>query len=419
MPAVKEIFLGLYRNFVNRCYFQEAFGYQCVDAGYIEGTLGDDIGLYFYRKLKKRTLWPLTDKIESYNKNDLFDVIELLYDLVSKPLEGDYHSWDNCGWHYRTFDKAGGQQEFIAEINDILEEFDEGHRLSETGEIFTLQNSAGNRQLLNRSAQTHPYYNFDGQFKFGLPISLQKPKGDVIHTEFGQDFKFEENNQVGILSGAIYPNFCMDDLVRWADPNIRLKEYSQPEVKYGPDAWKHQSWTIIYNLCQTDKEKDFLQAYICKFAFPYKTPDKGKKRHILKLNSLKDKVPALIPQAWINWSSVSKDALNRMGYKDSNLPYRLDFVTFWENRNYVVMIDGIEHYAEKIGNRWDAKEEKYAARLKEDRLLRLQGWNVFRVGNWEVKEPTRLELVLDELRRFIGFESPPIPPPLDDEDIPF
>jgi hypothetical protein len=44
---------------------------------------------------------------------------------------------------------------------------------------------------------------------------------------------------------------------------------------------------------------------------------------------------------------------------------------------------------------------------------------VFRVGNWEVKEPTRLELVLDELRRFIGFESPPIPPPLDDEDIPF
>jgi very-short-patch-repair endonuclease len=83
------------------------------------------------------------------------------------------------------------------------------------------------------------------------------------------------------------------------------------------------------------------------------------------------------------------------------------------------MIDGIEHYAEKIGNRWDAKEEKYAARLKEDRLLRLQGWNVFRVGNWEVKEPTRLELVLDELRRFIGFESPPIPPPLDDEDIPF
>ena len=109
-----------------------------------------------------------------------------------------------------------------------------------------------------------------------------------------------------------------------------------------------------------------------------------------------------------------------MGYKGSNLPYRLDFIAFWNYRNFVVMIDGIEHYAQKIGNRWDAKEEKYAARLKEDRLLRMQGWNVFRIGNWETKDADKLDQVLNELRKFIGFEEPPILPSLQlDEDIPF
>ena len=147
--------------------------------------------------------------------------------------------------------------------------------------------------------------------------------------------------------------------------------------------------------------------------------DKEKHGYTIRAKSIKDKVPALIPQAWINWSSESKDTLSRTGYKESNLPYRFDFVAFWANRKYVVMLDGIEHYAEKIGVRWDAKEEKYAARLKEDRWLRIQGWNVFRVGNWEVKERDRLEQVLDELRMFIGFEAPHTPPPLDYEDIAF
>lgn len=201
-------------------------------------------------------------------------------------------------------------------------------------------------------------------------------------------------------------------------PEIRLGKYTKPEIPF--DTWKHRSWTVLYNLCQTEIEKAFYKAYLTKFVLAYKQPDKHMQKYELLLDKLKDKVPALIPQAWINWSSTNKEALRRMGYKESNLPYRLDFVAFWQSRNYVVMIDGIEHYADLVGKRWDAKEEKYAARLKEDRLLRIQGWDVFRVGNWEVKDPERLAQVLDELQLFIGFDAPPSPPPLiDHEDIPF
>lgn len=127
--ALQELFLGIYDNFVENSYFQEAFGYDCVDAGYTNGTLGSNVKLYFYRKLKKRDLWPINEYIQNYDNVDLFDVIELLYDLVSKPVDGYYHNWNDCGWHYNSFDKESGQQEFRTEVNEILEEFDEGYEL--------------------------------------------------------------------------------------------------------------------------------------------------------------------------------------------------------------------------------------------------------------------------------------------------
>lgn len=418
LDALKELFLGSFRQFRERDYFQQAFGHNCVDAGYIDGIVGSDIRLYFYKKLKKRNLWPIDQEIaQNYNEADIFDVIELLYDVVSKPLDGQYHSWNDCGWHYSTFDKESGQQEFQAEINELLEEYSNGFELSDTGQVISKD-----KQFDHLGSQTYRYSSFDTQFKFGLPISLQKPLGTVEHTETGQDFKFEENDNVGILRGDIYPNFCAYDAHVWIRPNSRLNSYAQPNlvIHEGESQWTHKTWTVLYNLCQTSSEKTFFEAYIRKYILPYKSPNQKKTGYTFSFNRLRDKVPMLIPQAWINWSSDNKEALNRMGYKGSNLPYRLDFIAFWNYRNFVVMIDGIEHYAQKVGNRWDAKEEKYAARLKEDRLLRMQGWNVFRIGNWETKDADKLDQVLNELRKFIGFEEPPILPSLQlDEDIPF
>lgn len=77
----------------------------------------------------------MVEELESYTEDDLFDVIELLYDLVSKPLDGNYHSWQNCGMHYSTFNQPSGRAEFRSEINEILLDYKDGFELAENGEI--------------------------------------------------------------------------------------------------------------------------------------------------------------------------------------------------------------------------------------------------------------------------------------------
>jgi len=72
----------------------------------------------------------------NYSEDDVFDVIEFLYDNVSKPVKGFYHQFNGCGWHYETFNKEQGQEEFRIVINDLLKDYSKGFELSNKGEIL-------------------------------------------------------------------------------------------------------------------------------------------------------------------------------------------------------------------------------------------------------------------------------------------
>jgi hypothetical protein len=133
--GLKALFGAVFRQFEEKQYFDEAFGFHCVDQGWTPGTIGQEPEVYFLRHLRKPNLWPIREKLNSYGEDDLFDVIELLYDLVSEPLEGTYHSWNNCGKHYSTFNQPSGQAKFRSEINDILSDYKAGYELAENGEI--------------------------------------------------------------------------------------------------------------------------------------------------------------------------------------------------------------------------------------------------------------------------------------------
>jgi hypothetical protein len=135
LRSVRELFYDLYRDFDRRGYFQEAFGYTCVDAGFVQGTAGEDIEGYVYRKLRKKRLWPINKTWALYTQYDLFDMVEFLYDHISKPLKGWTHSYNNCGVHYEEFDKKSGQSEFRAQINELLIDYGD-HELSNAGEIY-------------------------------------------------------------------------------------------------------------------------------------------------------------------------------------------------------------------------------------------------------------------------------------------
>ena len=112
-----HLFLAAYQEFWNAGHFQQVIGLECVDAGFVPGSAGSDTEAFFFRKLRKRNLWPIQKRIAEYGEDDLFDVIELLHDCASKGERGTHHSRGECGWHYETLDQPAGQNEFRVEIN--------------------------------------------------------------------------------------------------------------------------------------------------------------------------------------------------------------------------------------------------------------------------------------------------------------
>ena len=152
-----RLFRDVYLQFSSKEYFQEAFGYVCVDADEVPGTLGIDIEAQMLRKLRKPNLWPIQEKCLGYSEDDLFDVIEFLFDCISKPLDGYYHSFGSCGWHYQSFDKETGRQEYRAEVNELLGDYNEGYELSADGEILA-QAEKGLENLIQADI---PVYNPD------------------------------------------------------------------------------------------------------------------------------------------------------------------------------------------------------------------------------------------------------------------
>ena len=155
-----KLFLALWHDLQEKGYFQQAFGYDCVDLGYVPGKVGNDVDAYFLRKLHKYHLWPISENYLSYDESDIFDVIELLYDHVSKPLSGRNHTYGNCGWHYNSFDKRGGQNYYRSRINELLSDYQEGYELSTDGEILH-KAIPGAETLLNSEPPKYDSENID------------------------------------------------------------------------------------------------------------------------------------------------------------------------------------------------------------------------------------------------------------------
>lgn len=141
LTLLKRLFLPIYNQLFREDYYQKSFGFYCVDQGEVHGILGSDINTAVFFNIRKDNLWPIHDNIETYSEDDLFAIIEFLHDHCSKPLQGNYHSWNDCGWHYSTFDDQLGQKEFRDKVNILLGDYSTGFEISSTGEILNLPDS--------------------------------------------------------------------------------------------------------------------------------------------------------------------------------------------------------------------------------------------------------------------------------------
>lgn len=135
LKDVIDLFVRIYDQFDEDGYFQEAFGYDCVDAGFVPGNVRDP-DLAILLAIRKRDLWPLRKYSAGYSEDDLFDIIEFLYQHVSKPVVGTYHSWSNCGWHWNTFDQSEGRKDYCEKINIVLGHYEQTFELSANGEVL-------------------------------------------------------------------------------------------------------------------------------------------------------------------------------------------------------------------------------------------------------------------------------------------
>ena len=138
MKLLKKLFIVTYNKLEEDGYFQKYFGYYCVDQGDVNGELGGDIDAMVFLSLKKENLWPIQEKLDSYSEDDLFDMIEFLHDHCSKPLSGYYHQFNDCGYHYDTFNDTDGQKYFREKMNHVLKDYLKGYEISNDGEILEL-----------------------------------------------------------------------------------------------------------------------------------------------------------------------------------------------------------------------------------------------------------------------------------------
>ena len=208
------------------------------------------------------------------------------------------------------------------------------------------------------------------QFPGGLPFGLVKPDFAVIAREGKQSLKFELKSGIGVIWENVYPNF----------------DFSIFQTACGINSETNSALKkALFAMNQTDYEKIFFQTYAKNLGMAYRD------------------IPMLIPQAWVQWHSSSKQVLQASGRTLAKDLYRIDFVAFWNNHRYAILIDDISHYAIKRGNQWIADEETYSKRLAEDRKLQVEGWNIFRVSNWDIKQNRVSEIVID-LQKFIGFQ---------------
>src|SRR5208283_2966818 len=135
LEDIKGMFLKTYHQMYEDGFFHESFGFTCVDEGFQNGTV-EDPDLDILLKVRKKQLWPISQYLQFYSEDGLFDMVEYLFINVSKPIDGHYHSWNDCGMHWETFNKNDGQIQFVIKINEILFHYRKAFELSPTGEML-------------------------------------------------------------------------------------------------------------------------------------------------------------------------------------------------------------------------------------------------------------------------------------------
>jgi len=252
LETLNSLFNNLFKVLEGRNYFFDAFGGDDFSA-FIPGYLGDDIDAQVFKALRKEHLWPIWNRYPYYSEDDLFDMIEFLFDHISKPIR-EVSGIDGLTV---TYNKVEGQKEYRIEINALLADYRNGFELSPEGEILVI-GEPGLTTLLEAQIKSYDPENIDkrverARLKFRRAKSAVDERKDAIREladvlEFMRDKAkkyMEEQDENDIFN--IANNF-----------DIRHHNAKQ-KTKYDNAIW--YSWIFYYYLATIHALRLIVQKY--------------------------------------------------------------------------------------------------------------------------------------------------------------
>lgn len=142
--------LILFCNIYNDLKEGQYFGREDMYGHHHGGKFGSNPGSKILKTLKKKNLYPIVFNSHSYSEEDLFDIIEFLFDYCSAPLKDMFGNLQySLISNEISYDKEVGQIFFRDEINEILRDYKDGFELTKEGYIETL-NKEGLEQVLDQ-----------------------------------------------------------------------------------------------------------------------------------------------------------------------------------------------------------------------------------------------------------------------------
>jgi hypothetical protein len=150
-----RLYVSILNELRRKDYFDEWFGYDCVDLNDVPGRAGEDRASFVTRRTFRDDLWPYEYGPTNWNEAGFLTAVEFYYDYVSKGVVGEQHSYNNCGWHWSEFDPEPARVEYLEEVNGLLPDYGDGFVLLKTGEVVRT-GPAGLEPLLAASPPAVP-----------------------------------------------------------------------------------------------------------------------------------------------------------------------------------------------------------------------------------------------------------------------
>ncbi len=192
----------------------------------------------------------------------------------------------------------------------------------------------------------------DGKI-MNLIFSADGPKPEIIFSDsLNNEIKLVKNEEYCLIYDKPIPEtgLLWIDLVKWWSKEIETYTLDDEQNLY----------KRLYKSLDSKPEKLFFKTYF-KFR-----------------ETMQETLPALIPQVYLHYDPYSSKNLN--GEKRV-IRQRMDFLILLSNKTRIVIeIDGKQHYSE--GDKSSPK--LYSEMVREDRRIKLKGYDVFRFGGYEL-----------------------------------